>query len=105
MEAYYCQKNTARIGATLIAAVRTLMDRLCSAHGGNYKDDEKAQIQALHQDLNRLKKQDAELRIEAERIATEVGKLTWKITRSTRPKTQVRRELAGLSKRITELLS
>ena len=51
-----------------------------------------------------MQKQDAELRLEADRVATEIAKLTWKITRNTRPGDEVRRELAGISKRISELV-
>jgi len=104
MEAYYNQKNEARIGTSLITAARKLMDELYSAHDWNYKCDEKWNIRTLHERLNNLQKQDAELRLEADRVATEIAKLTWKITRNTRPGDEVRRELAGISKRISELV-
>jgi len=104
MEAYYNQKNEARIGTSLINAARKLMDELYSAHDWNYKCDEKWNIRALHEQLINLQKQDVELRLEAERIATEIAKLTWKINRNTRPGDEVRRELAGISKRIGELI-
>jgi len=52
-----------------------------------------------------LQKQDVKLRLEAERIATEIAKITWKITRNSRPGDEVRHELAGISKRIAELVN
>jgi len=104
MEAYYNQKNEARIGTSLIVAARKLMDELYLAHDWNYKCDEKWNIRTLHEKLNKLQKQDLELKLEAERIATEIAKITWKITRNTRPSDDIRRELAGISRKIAELV-
>ena len=67
-------------------------------------DEDKWSIHTLSEDLKTLEQQDKELRLEAERIETEIAKLTWKITRNTRPDTDVRRELAGISKRIGVLV-
>ena len=104
MEAYYNQKNEARIGATLIVGARKLMARFYSKHAGGRQNDEKRSIHTLREDLKNLEQQDDELRKKAERIASEIAKLTWKITRNTRPSHEVRRELAGISKRIAELV-
>ena len=104
MEAYYSPKNEARIGASLISGACTLLRRLYSEHKGGSQDEGKWSIHTLSEDLKNLEQQDKELRIEAERIATEIAKLTWKITRNTRPGDEVRRELAGISIRIRELV-
>ena len=104
MEAYYNQKNEARIGASLISGARTLLMRLYSEHKGGNQDEGKWNIHTLSEDLKNLEQQDKKLRLEAERIATETAKLTWKITRNTRPSDEVRSELAGISKTITELV-
>ena len=104
MEAYYNQKNKGRIGARLIKATSDLLDKLRSAHTGDHDNAEKKDIAELQNRLTRLKEQDDKLRREAEYIATQTAKLTWKITRNTRPDKDVRHELAGISKRIEELL-
>ena len=104
MEAYYNQKNEARIGASLIVGARKLLARLYSQHAGGRQNEEKRNIHSLREDLIKLEQQDNELKQEAERIASEIAKLTWKINRNTRPSDDVRRELAGISKRIAELV-
>ena len=80
------------------------MTRLYSKHAGGRQNDEKRNIHTLREDLIKLEQQDNELRKEAECIASKIAKLTWKITRNTRPSDAVRRELAGISKRIAELV-
>jgi uncharacterized coiled-coil DUF342 family protein len=104
MESYYSTKNKGRIGANLINAAKSLLSKLRSAHTGHASHDEKEEITALQDKIKRLEKRDQELRWEAERIATDMAKLTWKINRNTRPDDEVRKELAGIAKKIGELL-
>ncbi len=104
MQAYYSPKNKGRIGARLINATNDWLEKLRSAHLGDHDVREKNDIAELQRLLTRLNEHDSKVRREAEYLATQTAKLTWKITRNTRPDTDVRRELAGISKRIEELL-
>lgn len=104
MQSYYSTLNRQRIGSSLIAASLTLAEQLHEKYRHRTFSDDAKQLAELKSALEFLRSQDQTLRAKAESLAFRLATLTWIIARKTRSEEELRRELAGISRKIALLL-
>lgn len=104
MQAYFGPQNEGRVDNKLLDAAQALMADLRKTHDGACFPQEMAAVESLEAIIEQIKKRDQRMRKEAEFLATELGTICWKITRKTRNPADVRKGLAGITKKIGDLL-